>query len=164
MFPRIDVECKMENKDSYVGHLIDHAPLYEGFMRAGRFASSIPPHDADAENDGDIDDLMDGDISNVATFIFNANNNLVAPTVLFNWSLVRRNTKNDADATSYLNHRMHDLKRASAKLGWLVKDDAYVVKGCNSTRSNLMKRCTTAEQIYNIVEGVMEHGSDTVRI
>lgn len=172
VFPYIDVESKMENKESYLRHLLMQrnstsqvrATPYDG-LRHQLVDRSIRQCQHSLKHDDDDIDASGKQIwRQTVPFDFHPHNPHLAPTIIFNWHHVCALITQRSDQLAYLRHLMIVVEREARIRHWQVLPEEWIIKGCNSTRTNVMKRCKTKEELLAVIEKATTKGFKMVRI
>lgn len=126
----------MENKDQYMRHLQD-APPYRSI--ASKIDSIVKYGIRQLDKDDKVVthnvDINKHDYDGI-TYHFASANTHICPTIIIDWTDAMKMKKQQL--VSLVLHLIEVIANEVNKRQWQVLNGEYIVKGCNSTRGNVM--------------------------
>ena len=157
VFPFIEVESEMENKDRYLQHIIkspNYLPLDKKLELGDAY---IPPPMPKAASS--FSPSFKIEVWNGFQYSITRGSNLLAPTVLIHTDEL---ANKESELLLFLSHLLQLLQFEINEFGWKAEEGVWIIKGTNSTRTNVLKRFRTVKEALIVIKEASQQGMKLV--
>jgi len=176
IYPFIDVESQMENKDKYMHALMKDPMPYTPLEKKIQLArQATPQHFQTPSTDepqehvssagtspSHAGEVVDSHTRHDVQIIYRAHSGTFAPTFMIP-NFKQASKLPDDELIGIVEEFLGKLRREIDEAEWKVEPGVFIVKGTNSTRTNVYKRCMDAESIVKIMREASVTGMRLVR-